>query len=124
MLISLRISLSSMYSSRMVRLFFSSASAPYLASRREFACTSREQEADDETEQTEDGAEDLNDKDLYKSVTMLDVDWIATDFSSAHKLGSAASARAALLPLIPTDTPQIRLHAPTSTPDQKMAYPT
>ena len=40
-----------------------------------------------------------------------------------HRLGSAASARAALLPLMPTETPQMRLHMPTVSPDQKSAYP-
>lgn len=38
-----------------------------------------------------------------------------------YKLGSAASASAALLPLIPTETPHIRLHIPTVNPDQKRA---
>ena len=37
--------------------------------------------------------------------------------------GSAASARAALLPLIPTDTPQTKLHIPTVIPAQNRAYP-
>lgn len=41
----------------------------------------------------------------------------------AHKVGSAASASAALLPLIPTETPHIKLHIPTVRPDQKRAYP-
>ena len=40
-----------------------------------------------------------------------------------HRLGSAASASAALLPLIPTETPQMRLHMPTVMPAQKSAYP-
>lgn len=40
-----------------------------------------------------------------------------------YRLGSAASARAAPLPLMPTDTPQIRLHIPTVMPAQKRAYP-
>ena len=38
-----------------------------------------------------------------------------------YKLGSAASASAALLPLMPTETPHIRLHIPTVNPDQKRA---
>lgn len=38
-----------------------------------------------------------------------------------YKLGSAASASAALLPFIPTDTPQIRLHIPTVKPAQNSA---
>jgi hypothetical protein len=43
--------------------------------------------------------------------------------TKAHKLGSAASANAALLPLIPTLTPQIKLHIPTVNPDQNSANP-
>lgn len=42
---------------------------------------------------------------------------------SAYSDGSAASARAALLPLMPTQTPQIRLHMPTVRPAQNNAYP-
>lgn len=38
-----------------------------------------------------------------------------------HKLGSAASANAAPLPLIPTLTPHTRLHIPTVKPAQKRA---
>jgi hypothetical protein len=41
----------------------------------------------------------------------------------SYKLGSAASANAALLPLIPTDTPHIKLHIPTVNPAQKRANP-
>lgn len=41
--------------------------------------------------------------------------------ATTYRLGSAASANAALLPLIPTETPQIRLHMPTSKPPQKSA---
>ena len=44
-----------------------------------------------------------------------------TPLQYTHRLGSAASANAALLPFIPTLTPQIRLHIPTSTPDQNSA---
>lgn len=40
-----------------------------------------------------------------------------------YKLGSAASARAAPLPLMPTETPHIKLHIPTVIPDQNRAYP-
>lgn len=40
-----------------------------------------------------------------------------------YRVGSAASAKAAPLPLIPTATPQIRLHMPTVRPDQKRAKP-
>lgn len=41
----------------------------------------------------------------------------------AHREGSAASASAALLPLMPTQTPQIKLHMPTVMPAQNNAYP-
>jgi hypothetical protein len=41
----------------------------------------------------------------------------------SYKLGSAASARAAELPLMPTETPHIRLHVPTVMPAQNSAYP-
>lgn len=37
--------------------------------------------------------------------------------------GSAASASAALLPVMPTPIPQTRLHTPTVIPDQKSEYP-
>ena len=42
---------------------------------------------------------------------------------STYKLESAASANAALLPLMPTETPHIKSHMPTVRPDQKRAYP-
>lgn len=41
--------------------------------------------------------------------------------SPTHKLGSAASARAALDPLMPTLIPHTKLQAPTKRPDQKSA---
>ena len=47
--------------------------------------------------------------------------WKATLPWWAYKLGSAASASAALLPLIPTETPHIKLHIPTVNPDQNSA---
>ena len=40
-----------------------------------------------------------------------------------YSVGSAASASAALLPLMPTHTPQIKLHMPTVIPAQNSAYP-
>lgn len=40
-----------------------------------------------------------------------------------YREGSAASASAALLPLMPTQTPQIKLHMPTVMPAQNNAYP-
>lgn len=44
-------------------------------------------------------------------------------YNETYKVESAASAKAALLPLMPTDTPQMRLHIPTVTPDQNRAKP-
>lgn len=41
----------------------------------------------------------------------------------SYNEGSAASARAALLPLMPTETPHIKLHIPTVSPDQNSAKP-
>ena len=43
------------------------------------------------------------------------------DYLETHRLGSAASANAAPLPLIPTEIPQIRLHIPTVKPAQNNA---
>ena len=40
-----------------------------------------------------------------------------------NKFGSAASARAAVEPVIPTQIPQSKLHAPTVIPPQKTAKP-
>jgi hypothetical protein len=40
-----------------------------------------------------------------------------------YRVPSAASARAAPLPLIPTETPQIKLQNPTVIPPQNKAYP-
>lgn len=40
-----------------------------------------------------------------------------------NKAGSAASARAAVDPVMPTQTPQSRLHAPTVRPPQNSANP-
>ena len=41
-----------------------------------------------------------------------------------NRFGSAASARAAVEPVIPTETPQRRLQAPTVNPPQNRAKPT
>ena len=41
----------------------------------------------------------------------------------SYKEESAASARAALLPLMPTETPQIKSHIPTVSPAQNSAKP-
>ena len=42
---------------------------------------------------------------------------------SSYSEGSAASAKAALLPLMPTETPQTKLHMPTVKPAQNKANP-
>ena len=80
------------------------------------------QQPDDKAEETQHGAEDLDDENLDKP------DGIVSSLSSClmkhqrtHRLGSAASARAAPLPLMPTDTPHTRLHMPTVNPDQNRA---
>lgn len=39
------------------------------------------------------------------------------------RFGSAASPSAAVAPVMPTETPHIRLQAPTVSPPQKMAKP-
>ena len=48
---------------------------------------------------------------------------ISTINTLTNKEGSAASARAALLPTTPTLTPQAKLHSPTVNPAQNNAYP-
>lgn len=82
------------------------------------------EKANDETEQAQHGAENLDDKDLDepREKSMLDVRRTNTAITT-YRDGSAASARAAPLPLIPTATPQTKLHRPTVRPDQKRAYP-
>lgn len=62
---------------------------------------------------------------LTKLTTNVSASNTTEDYSVnvTDRLGSAASAKAALLPLIPTETPQIKLHMPTVNPAQKSAYP-
>lgn len=48
---------------------------------------------------------------------------ISTTRILTNNVGSAASARAAVAPVMPTDTPQNRLHIPTVSPAQKMENP-
>jgi hypothetical protein len=83
---------------------------------------SRHQQANDETEQAQDRAEDLNDKNLDEPAKSLMGVPFFNGFAT-YSAGSAASANAALLPFIPTDTPQIRLHIPTVIPPQNSAKP-
>jgi hypothetical protein len=47
----------------------------------------------------------------------------STTRTLTNKSGSAASAIAALAPVIPTQRPHSRLHEPTVRPPQKRAYP-
>ena len=80
------------------------------------------QKANNETEQSKNRAKDLNNKNLDEPRAMSKQSIPPGDgFARTHKLASAASARAALLPLIPTETPHIRLHMPTVSPDQNSA---
>lgn len=89
----------------------------------EVVCAAAKQQANNETEQTKDGREDLNDQDLDETVVTLAIPELASReaYSSTHSEGSAASAKAALEPLMPTLTPQIKLHMPTNTPLQNNA---
>jgi hypothetical protein len=84
-----------------------------------------EKQSNDESEEAEDGREDLNDQDLDETVDMSATCGYLrhTVHPKTHSEGSAASARAALEPLMPTLTPQIKLHMPTKTPLQNSAYP-
>jgi hypothetical protein len=89
----------------------------------EVVCAATEQQSNDESEQAEDGREDLNDQDLDETVITLAIFVPVSHMSHSqtHSEGSAASAKAALEPLIPTLTPQIKLHMPTRTPLQNSA---
>ena len=98
-------------------------SALKLTCSLEVVCAAAKQQSNDESEQTKDRREDLNDQDLDETVDTLAIPELASHkaHSSTHSEGSAASAKAALEPLIPTLTPQIKLHMPTSTPLQNNA---
>jgi hypothetical protein len=48
---------------------------------------------------------------------------ISTINTLTNNVGSAASARAALLPTIPTLTPHAKSHSQTVSPAQNIAYP-
>jgi hypothetical protein len=84
-----------------------------------------EQQSNNQSEQTEDRRENLNDQDLDETVSALDCcpGFICGPRPGTYSEGSAASANAALEPLMPTLTPQIKLHMPTSVPLQNRAYP-
>lgn len=83
--------------------------------------TTAQQQSDDESEEAEDRREDLNDQDLDETSDELVIRDHACVRPLTYSEGSAASAKAALEPLIPTLTPQIKLHMPTSTPLQNNA---
>lgn len=79
------------------------------------------EQPDDETEETKNGSKDLDGENLDESAEVRKAS--RRKLGVTHSEGSAASARAALLPLMPTQTPQIRLHMPTVNPAQNSAYP-
>lgn len=83
----------------------------------------RHKQANDETEKAQDGAEDLDDENLNESKGTRDIslELIYVAMAETYSVGSAASANAAPLPLMPTATPQTRLHMPTVRPDQNSA---
>jgi hypothetical protein len=87
----------------------------------EIMCVALHEQSDDQTEQAQNSSEYLNGENLDESnlVSRAKRDTEGEAYSD----GSAASARAALLPLMPTQTPQIRLHMPTVNPAQNRAYP-
>jgi hypothetical protein len=89
----------------------------------EVVCAAAKQQANNETKQTKDGREDLDDQDLDETVDVLanPVHIYHKTHFSTYSEGSAASAKAALEPLMPTLTPQIKLHMPTNTPLQNNA---
>jgi len=98
-------------------------SALKLTCSLEVVCAATEQQSNDESEQTEDRREDLNDQNLDETINTLAIFVLVSNNAHpcTHSEGSAASAKAALEPLMPTLTPQIKLHMPTSTPLQKSA---
>jgi hypothetical protein len=80
------------------------------------------EQPNDEAEQTKDGAEDFDDEDLDETKRdAISMDFVCGRGRLAYSVGSAASARAAPLPLMPTATPQTKLQKPTVIPPQKVA---
>lgn len=84
-----------------------------------------QQQSNNQSEKTENRREDLDNQDLDETVNALDTchGFTCIPCPKTYSEGSAASANAALEPLMPTLTPQIMLHIPTSKPLQKRAYP-
>ena len=88
----------------------------------EVLCRTLHEQSNDETEQTKDGTKDLDNENLDETAKES-VKTSGIQRSRTYSEGSAASANAALLPLIPTETPQTRLQMPTVSPAQNSAYP-
>ena len=90
---------------------------------REVGCLAGHQQPNNEPEQAEHRTEDLDHEDLDESLCCQQNSHGDVIRNGAYNVGSAASANAALLPLMPTLTPHIRLHRPTVKPDQNSAKP-
>lgn len=88
----------------------------------EIWCVALYEQTDDEAEKPKDRAEDLNDEylDEPNPVSVYEVLHLGR---MPYRVGSAASANAALLPLMPTETPHIKLQVPTVIPAQNNANP-
>ena len=102
-----------------------------------------DEQADDQSEEAEDRAEDFDNEDFDEAIRGGLVKRVSERVrkcnrehgaglmggegggrrEGTHSEGSAASARAAPLPLIPTAIPQTRLQPPTVIPAQKRAKP-
>jgi hypothetical protein len=89
----------------------------------EVLCATLHEQSNNEAEQSKNSSKDLNGEDLDEPNTVSKPLSTRAKAMETHIAGSAASARAALLPLMPTQTPQIRLHIPTVNPAQNRAYP-
>lgn len=85
-------------------------------------CVALHQQSNDKSKQSENSGKDFDSENLDEPNRKLASSWSLRMWVTCSA-GSAASARAALLPLMPTQTPQIRLHMPTVSPAQKRAYP-
>ncbi len=86
-----------------------------------------DKQTNNEAKEAQNGAEDLDDENLDETGDCLSVTNVCqgqrAEGEATHSVGSAASANAAPLPLIPTARPQTKLHMPTIRPDQKRANP-
>jgi len=86
-------------------------------------CLLRQQQPNDQSEKSKHRAEDLDNENLDETIDQRKHGYDERLDGQTYSVGSAASASAALLPLMPTDTPQIKLHIPTVNPAQNKAYP-